>query len=61
MTGYQQMKRAVSAHVLSRPRGLWERLVFPIARSAYQQGYEAGYATGYVDADRRRDREDADG
>ena len=52
MSGHQHMRRALNNHVLSRPRGLWERILFPVLRTAYTQGYEAGYATGFVTADR---------
>ena len=51
MTGYQRMLRAVNNSVFARPNGLWERLVFPLARVAYRQGFEDGYADGFIDAD----------
>lgn len=53
MSGYQQMRRALSNHVLSRPRGLWQRLIYPVLRTAYTQGYESGYAIGFITADEK--------
>lgn len=53
MSGYQQMRRALSNHVLSRPRGVWQRLLYPVLRTAYTQGYESGYAIGFITADEK--------
>lgn len=49
MTGYQKMLEALSRSVLSRPNGLLERLVYPLARKAYEQGFRDGYGTGHID------------
>lgn len=57
MSGYERMLRALNTSIYSRPRGLWERLLFPMLRVAYRQGFEDGYATGHVDAQRSEGRE----
>lgn len=49
MSGYTKMRRALAASMLSRPRGLWERLTFPLLRESFKQGFEQGYATGHID------------
>lgn len=56
MTGYERMQRALARSVLSRPRGLFERLVFPMMRAAFEEGYKAGYANGHIDGQHSAER-----
>jgi hypothetical protein len=49
VTGYERMRQALAQSVLSRPRGLWERLTYPMLREAFKQGFQVGYATGHID------------
>lgn len=49
MTGHERMRQALAQSVLSRPRGMWERLTYPMLREAFKQGFQAGYATGHID------------
>ena len=48
ISGFHRMRAALSRSMLSRPRGLWERLTFPMLREAYAQGFREGYGTGHA-------------